>query len=76
MIRVVHVFLPSGESRGVRGPISFWGETCQLPACQSARRFRHDAARLMQSTVLIVDDESDVVDLIRYKLRGAGFAVH
>ena len=29
----------------------------------------------MQSTVLVVDDESDVVDLIRYKLRGAGFAV-
>ena len=31
--------------------------------------------RFMQSTVLVVDDESDVVDLIRYKLRGAGFAV-
>ena len=29
----------------------------------------------MQSTVLVVDDESDVVDLIRYKLRAAGFAV-
>ena len=29
----------------------------------------------MQSTVLVVDDETDVVDLIRYKLRGAGFAV-
>lgn len=29
----------------------------------------------MQSTVLVVDDESDVIDLIRYKLRGAGFAV-
>ena len=29
----------------------------------------------MQSTVLVVDDETDVVDLVRYKLRGAGFAV-
>ena len=29
----------------------------------------------MKSTVLVVDDESDVVDLIRYKLRGAGFNV-
>ena len=29
----------------------------------------------MQSTVLVVDDETDVIDLIRYKLRGAGFAV-
>ena len=29
----------------------------------------------MPSTVLIVDDESDVVDLVRYKLRGAGFDV-
>ena len=29
----------------------------------------------MPSTVLIVDDESDVVDLVRYKLHGAGFEV-
>ena len=29
----------------------------------------------MPSTVLIVDDESDVVDLVRYKLHGAGFDV-
>ena len=29
----------------------------------------------MQPTVLIVDDEADVVDLVRYKLRGAGFDV-
>ncbi len=29
----------------------------------------------MPSTVLVVDDETDVVDLIRYKLRGAGFVV-
>ena len=29
----------------------------------------------MQHTVLIVDDEADVVDLVRYKLPGAGFAV-
>ncbi len=29
----------------------------------------------MPSTVLIVDDEADVVDLVRYKLHGAGFEV-
>jgi two-component system phosphate regulon response regulator PhoB len=29
----------------------------------------------MQSTVLIVDDETDVVDLLRYKLHGAGYRV-
>lgn len=29
----------------------------------------------MQHTVLIVDDEADVVDLLRYKLHGAGFKV-
>jgi DNA-binding response OmpR family regulator len=29
----------------------------------------------MKSTVLIVDDETDVVDLLRYKLHGAGFEV-
>ena len=29
----------------------------------------------MPSTVLIVDDETDVVDLVRYKLHGAGFGV-
>jgi DNA-binding response OmpR family regulator len=28
----------------------------------------------MQATVLIVDDEADVVDLVRYKLHGAGYA--
>ena len=29
----------------------------------------------MKSTVLIVDDESDVVDLLRYKLHGAGYEI-
>jgi DNA-binding response OmpR family regulator len=29
----------------------------------------------MKSTVLIVDDETDVVDLLRYKLHGAGYEV-
>ena len=29
----------------------------------------------MPSTVLIVDDENDIVDLVRYKLHGAGFGV-
>jgi DNA-binding response OmpR family regulator len=29
----------------------------------------------MKSTVLIVDDETDVVDLLRYKLHGAGYDV-